>query len=82
MDPVLQDVCAEAMRALFVVSLPCVLCLALTGLLSGIFQTATSIHEQAISYTLKIFALFALATIFFVPGREALVDLFMHAFRG
>lgn len=82
MDPVLQDVCAEALRVLFMIGIPCTACLAVTGLLAGVFQTATSIHEQAVSYALKLLALFGLASIFFASAREALVDLCTHALRG
>lgn len=82
MDPLLQDILSEGMKALFLICLPCAGALAVVGLLTGILQTATSIHEQALSYTLKLVALFGMAALFFIPMRETLVNLCLHAFKG
>lgn len=82
MDPVLQDVLSEGLKTLFLVCLPCAGCVAVVGILSSIFQTATSIHEQALSYALKLVGLIGLAALFLTPMRESLVNLCVHALKG
>ena len=82
MEILLQEICIEAMRVLFLLSAPCIAVAAIVGLLSGALQTVTSIHEIALSYALKLLALIALASLCFVPMRESLTELLIHCLKG
>lgn len=82
MEPLLQDVIAESIRALFLICGPCLLAVSLVGILAGALQTVTGIHEAVISYILKLMALCGLLFMFFVPMRDGLVALFVRAFKG
>ena len=82
MDPLLQDLISEAVRTVFIVCVPCIAAVAGLGLLGSIFQTATSIHEQAFSYAIKLVAFFAVTSLFIGRMREALVALCTHALQG
>jgi flagellar biosynthesis protein FliQ len=81
-EVLLQDLVAEGVRTLFLICGPCLLAVALAGLLSGILQTVTAIHESALSYVFKLVALLGLVGIFFIPMRDGLVALFVRALKG
>jgi flagellar biosynthesis protein FliQ len=81
-EGMIQEIFSEAFRVLFLSCVPFIIGIAGVGLLSAVLQTATAIHEGAISYALKILALFGIFTILVVPMREAIVALFTHAIKG
>lgn len=82
MEALLQDGVAEGMRTLFLICGPCLLAVALAGILSGVLQTVTAIHESAISYVFKLAALLGLVAMFFIPMRDGLLALFERALKG
>jgi flagellar biosynthesis protein FliQ len=81
-EALLQDVVAEGLRTLFLICGPCLVAVALAGILSGVLQTVTAIHESAISYVLKLAALVGLTGMFFIPMRDGLLALFVRALKG
>ena len=65
LDPVIYEVLEEGIRALFIICLPIVAALSFSGVLVAALQSATSIHEPALGYGVRLVTLIALLYFFF-----------------
>ncbi|OOB80244.1 MAG: flagellar biosynthetic protein FliQ [Epulopiscium sp. Nuni2H_MBin003] len=66
MEAMVIDVMRETMMAILIAASPLLIVALIVGLSVSIFQTATSIQEQSLSFILKIVSIFA-ALILFGP---------------
>lgn len=79
-DPHMYDLVLQAMRALFLLCLPIVVCVSIAGTIMSLFQSATSIQELASGYGTRLLALIV-ALYFFLPSfARTLVALAEQAF--
>lgn len=69
------DICRKAIQTILLASAPMLIIGMVIGLLVSIFQAATQINEQTLSFVPKIVAVF-LAMLFFGPWLIKLLTVF------
>jgi flagellar biosynthesis protein FliQ len=79
-EQVLKDVMIESIRLSFMISLPLIGAGMVVGLIISIFQAATSIQEQTLTFVPKIIVTLLVLVIFGNWIKESLVEFTMHIF--
>ena len=79
-EQVLRDVMIESIRLAFMISLPLIGSGMVVGLIISIFQAATSIQEQTLTFVPKIIIILIVLVIFGNWIKESLVEFTLHIF--
>ena len=77
----MNEVTLLAMRVLFMAVVPIVVGIGIAGLIAGAFQSATTVHDRAISYAIKCGAAVVVLYILVPHLARALVTLAQGAFQ-
>lgn len=81
MNAALHDLIIEALRAYFLLSVPLLVGLSISGMLASVLQAATSIQEEALQFSVKVMVLLAMAYFFFPAAGASMMRLAELAFR-
>lgn len=76
----IYDLTIEAMRVLFILSVPILVAVMVAGAVGGAIQGVTNIPEPAISYSLKLLALVVSVYLFYSDGVDAVLKLVQMGF--
>ena len=80
-DPLLYDAIVEGLRILFLLAVPVVVALSLTGTVVSALQAVTSINEPALGYGLKLLALVVVLYVMLPSVTQSLVSFSQLVFR-
>lgn len=74
MDPELTQAISESVRMLFLLSFPVILVGAVVGAMASIFQTGLSLHDQGVSYALRLLAILGLGALTLRGGLHMFLE--------
>jgi len=77
----MHDLVILSLRVLFMAILPLLGAVALAGMVAGAVQSATAIHDPAISYAARLVAVVVVIYLLFPAFSQALISLTETAFR-
>ena len=80
MDDLHYEITVEALRVLFLLGLPLVLAMALIGTIGAALQTATAIHDSALTYAIRLITLVVLIYLLLPTAVQSLLNLTKMAF--
>ena len=76
----IQEICNEALRALFIIGLPVVVISAIAGTLTAAFQSITTAHDASVGYAAKLIAILIVLYLFSGDIITAMTSLAKMAF--
>ncbi len=74
-DSFTSEVAIEALRVLFLICLPLVAAMLISGSIVSVFQGATSIQEPAVGYAVRVSTLIAVFYLLYPTIEESLLRL-------
>ena len=80
MDDLHYEVTIEALRVLFLLGVPIVLAMAVLGTVAAALQTATTLHDAALTYAIRLITLAVLIYLLLPFAVTSLVNLTNLAF--
>lgn len=80
MSDIEYHILLEALRVVFLITVPIVVAGAIAGLLAGLLQTATAISDTSIGYTARLLAVVVVCYLLLSTALELLLDLARLAF--
>ncbi len=76
---IITDLLVLALRVLFLIAAPIILAALCSGLLVGIFQAATTVRDNILSYSAKLLAVLLVTYLFLSSATELLLRLATEA---
>jgi len=80
MDNALSEIAVEGLRILFLLGIPVIIVIGVSGIIISAVQAATALSDSASSYALKVLALVGLLYFLFPLISQSLISLFQIAF--
>jgi len=80
MDYAISEIAIEGLRILFLLGIPVIIVVGISGILISAVQAATALNDGASSYALKLLVLVGLLYLLYPLISQSLVSLFQLAF--
>lgn len=81
LSPEIQTLLFEALRTLYMILLPLVVAISLSGALISFLQSASTVQEQALSYAVRLLAFVLMLYLLLPMFSESLTLLARRAFQ-
>ncbi|MCO6431227.1 MAG: flagellar biosynthetic protein FliQ [Deltaproteobacteria bacterium] len=81
MPPEVHDVLLQSLRALYIVGLPLLLIVTVSGLLASAIQAAFGFQEAAVGFAVKLISLIVVLYMIVPAAAESVVAVAQLAFR-
>ena len=81
MEGALFEIMRQGFRALILAGLPVLIATSLAGILVGVLQSATSVHDSASAYAVRVLAFALVIYLMYETFWRTLISLFEFALR-